>query len=207
MRRSPAASATSKPPWQTPPSGWHVRGNLWKHHASCYMTHSTIEGIRELRLSRGVVGSDVEEVVVHAGPMELGACAIPEPGTALQVKFSLAHLAAMSLLGRPTDVIAEAEVGDAEVVALRRRVKVVPDGRPGAPTLVEVHMRGGSMMSAEHDVNQPETDLAAVRPRLRAKFDALAGPVLGAGRAAGLADAALGLGAADDVAALMTLTH
>ncbi|MGH9057005.1 MAG: MmgE/PrpD family protein [Acidimicrobiales bacterium] len=190
-----------------PPSGWHVRGNLWKHHASCYMTHSTIEGIRDLRLSSQVAAAEVEEVVVHASPMELGACAIPEPATVLQVKFSLAHLAAMSLLGRPTDVIAEADVRDGEVTALRRRVKVVPDGRPGAPTVVEVYSRGGRRCTAAHDVNRPETDVAALRRRLLAKFETLAAPVLGDDRAGELSQAALRFGPADEVAALMALTH
>ena len=33
-----------------PPSGWHLRNNLFKYHAACYLTHAPIECAREIRL-------------------------------------------------------------------------------------------------------------------------------------------------------------
>jgi 2-methylcitrate dehydratase PrpD len=40
-----------------PPLGWHILGNLFKFDASCYMTHSTLSGIRELCARSGVAAS------------------------------------------------------------------------------------------------------------------------------------------------------
>ena len=107
---------------------------------------------------------------------------IPEPATGLEVKFSLPHLAAMTILGRSTASIGDADAADAEAVALRSRVMLTPDGEPGAPTRVEVQLRDGSRLSAAHDVNAPEADLGAQGARLAEKFRVLAEPVLGAER-------------------------
>ncbi len=169
-----------------PREGFNLRGNLFKHHAACYFAHSAIEGARELAASRPLGGPEPRRVVLHVSENELGACAIPDPETGLEVKFSIAHLAAMALLGRDTAVIEDAAANDREVVALRERVELVADREPGAPTRVEIELADGSEAAAERDVNVPERDLARQRERLEAKFRALAEPLLGPARAARL---------------------
>src|SRR3954468_13756911 len=72
-----------------PRATWHLRDNLFKYHAACFQTHSSIEGLRRLRDVEGLTVDDVDRVVVHADPMQLRMCAIAEPMTGLQVKFSL----------------------------------------------------------------------------------------------------------------------
>ena len=37
----------------TPPGGFHIRNNLFKYHAACYMTHAPIEAARRLREQHG----------------------------------------------------------------------------------------------------------------------------------------------------------
>ncbi len=167
-------------------AGWHLRENLFKYHASCFFTHSTIEGLLELRRTRPFDASDVEEVEIHVSDVEMGTCVIPEPATGLEVKFSLPHLAAMTILGRSTAGIDDAAARDAEAVALRARVVLTHDGEPGAPTRVEVRLRDGERLSVAHDVNTPEADLDAQGARLAEKFRVLAEPVLGAERAGAL---------------------
>jgi len=162
-----------------PPAGWYVRDNLFKYHASCFYTHSMLEGLGQLRASHGLAPEDVERVDVHVGELELGTCAISEPATALEVKFSLEHLAAMALLGRSTASICDGDATDPAAVALRSRVVLHPDGESGAPTRVEI-TRAGERLTARRDVNAPERDLAAQARRLEAKFRLLAIPVLGA---------------------------
>ena len=183
--------------------GWHLRENIFKHHASCFFTHSTIEGLLELKRERPFAGAEVEEVEIHVSELELGTCAIGEPATGLEVKFSLPHLAAMTILGRSTASIHDADATDREAVALRSRVVLTPDAETGAPTRVEVRLRDGSRLTAAHEVNRPEADLDAQGARLAEKFRALAEPVLGAGRAGALLDALAELDGAQPVRELM----
>jgi len=163
--------------------GWHLRANLFKHHASCFFTHSTIEGLLELQRERPFGAGEVAEVEIHVSDVELGTCVIPEPATGLEVKFSLPHLAAMTILGRSTASITDEDAADAAAVALRSRVVLTHDGEPGTPTLVDVRLSDGSRLSAAHDVDTPAADLDAEGGRLAAKFTVLAEPVLGEQRA------------------------
>src|SRR6201999_4245539 len=122
---------------------------------------------------RSFAPADVEQVEIHVSEVELGTCAIPAPATGLEVKFSLPHLAAMTILGRSTASIDDADAADPEVAALRSRVLLTPDGEPGAPTRLEVLLSDGSRLSAAHDVNTPEADLDAQGTRLAEKFRVL----------------------------------
>ena len=187
-----------------PVERWHLRENVFKHHAACFFTHSTIEGIRELRAG-GLLATQAERVILHVSEVELGACAIAEPASELEVKFSIAHLAAMALLDRDTAVIADADVADPEVLALRARVSLLADGPAGEPTCVEVELRDGSALRAAVEVSRPQRDLAAQRERLSRKFLRLAEPVLGPVNAAALRDQVGNLDAAPDVRVLMSL--
>jgi 2-methylcitrate dehydratase PrpD len=187
---------------------WHLRANLFKYHAACFGTHSSIEGLRRLRTEHGIGADDVERVVVHAAPSQLRMCAIPEPTTGLEAKFSLRQTAAMALAGRDTSAISayDASVADGDVVALRGRVDVADDGVQEGPTLVDVVLRDGRRLTAAHDVSVPESDLAAQRTALEAKFRALTRPVLGAARADELLAAVAGVVADGDVGHVVRLT-
>jgi 2-methylcitrate dehydratase PrpD len=169
-----------------PPGGWFLRENLFKHHAACFFTHSAIEGVRELRDTHDLSAEQLEGMTLHVSEVELGACAIPEPATGLEVKFSIAHLAAMALLDRDTAAIVDADAGDEQVIAVRRRIVLAADGTAGQPTRVEAELRDGSLVEACRDVNTPGSDLAAQRLRLEQKFASLASPVLGTAGAAEL---------------------
>jgi 2-methylcitrate dehydratase PrpD len=172
-----------------PPRGWHMRENLFKHHASCYFTHSALEGLRALNTEAAIAPSQIERVTLHVGELERGACAIPQPATALEVKFSIAHLAAMVLLGRSTTAIDDHSARDEQVIELRSLVELVEDGVEGEPTLVEVALRGGEVRRARRDLTAPARDLREQRRRLHEKFLALSEPVLGGAGALALAEA------------------
>ena len=162
-----------------PPAGWHLRENLFKFHAACYFAHSAIEGVLALRRRHGVTADRVSAIRLHLGEAERGACTIPAPASGLEVKFSIAHLAAMALLGRDTTRIGDGAAGDDEAVAVRKRVELT-EAREGATgTRVELVLADGTVLEAEQDVTVPEPDLARERTRLESKFDVLAVPVLG----------------------------
>jgi 2-methylcitrate dehydratase PrpD len=190
-----------------PESGWHLRDNLFKYHASCFFTHSMIEGLCDLRRDESVGPSEIEQVTVHVSELQLGTCVIAEPRTGLEVKFSMAHLAAMTLLGRSTSRITDADANDAEVIALRGRVVLTHDATPGDPTHVELALRDGRRLDARHDVNKPADDLDTQGRRLAEKFTRLAEPVLGVDRAEALLRALTVLDASSSVRELMALSR
>jgi 2-methylcitrate dehydratase PrpD len=165
-----------------PPAGWYVLDNLFKYHASCYWTHSSIEGLLSLDLDV----RDVASVELHVSDLELGTCVIRSPASGLEVKFSVAHLAAMALLGRDLTVIGDSDALDEDVVELRERIRLVEDGVSGQPTRVVVQLRDDSEVEATVDVNTAARDLAAQGERLSRKFSRLAEPVVGHGAAARL---------------------
>jgi 2-methylcitrate dehydratase PrpD len=182
-----------------PPSGWYVRDNLFKHHASCFLTHSMLEGLGEL-----LDGRPVERVVVHISELERGTCAIASPASGLEVKFSLVHLAAMVLCGRSTAVVLDADASDPALLAARELVVLEDDGAAGEPTRVDARFSDGTSRSAAIDVNTPDRDLARQGERLAEKFYRLAAPVLGE-EGAGLRATLVFAGPETSVAALTGL--
>jgi 2-methylcitrate dehydratase PrpD len=196
------------PAWadREPSGGWFLRRNLFKYHAACFATHSTIEGLRRMRVRDGFGPADVDAVVVHANAAQLRMCAIPEPETGLETKFSLRHLAAMTLSDVDTssaDSFTDACAHDPELVRLRQRVRVEADGPDRAGTPVDVALLDGRQLSIAFDVNTPASDLDEQRAALRAKFDALGSPVLGPKRSGELAALITALDELPDIAELM----
>jgi 2-methylcitrate dehydratase PrpD len=171
------------------------------------MTHSTLAGIRELRAQHRLNIDEVAEIRLHLGELEFATCALPRPATGLEVKFSVAHLAAMAALGRSTMVIDDAAASDPAVVALRDKVIVTDDGTSGAPTLVEVILNDGGRLSTAHDVNTPERDLALQRRRVEQKFRTITTPHLGAERADAAVTGVQTPAGALDVRAITRLTQ
>ncbi len=176
-----------------PPGGWHLRANLFKFHAACYFAHSAIEGVAALREEHGFRAESVGAIRLHIGDAERSACVIAAPRTSLEVKFSIAHLAAMALLDRETAAIGDHAARDGEVIALRERVELRAADPGAGATRVEVELRDGSVLEASRDLNQPAPELSRQRARLESKFTALAEPVLGAGAAAKLLARAAGV--------------
>jgi 2-methylcitrate dehydratase PrpD len=165
-----------------------ITETLFKYHAACYLTHSTIESLRRLR-AEGLRPEQVRAIRVRVHPAALGVCNLAEPATGLEGKFSLRATAAMALLGDATDDIRafnSARLAAPELVALRDRVEVASDsGLAEAEARVTVVTEAGPL-TAGFDAGLPERDLDAQWRRLEAKFHALADPVLGTAGAAAL---------------------
>jgi 2-methylcitrate dehydratase PrpD len=193
-----------------PPGGWYLRSNLFKYHAACFQTHSAIEGFRRLRTQGGFGAGDVVSATVHAEPAQMRMCAIAEPATGLEVKFSLRHTGALALAGIDTaaiDTFSDENAGDDRLVALRRRIDVVVDWRGGGPTPVDVVLSDGRTLSFAHDVSTPERDVGEQGRRLRQKFDSLSPPVVGAAAAERLAGLVSDLAELRDVRELLAATR
>jgi len=194
---------------ETPPAGWHIRNNLFKYHAACYMTHAPIEAARKLRGQYGVTPEQVERIRLRIDEASDRICNIPAPRTGLEAKFSLRLTTAMGLAGVDTGRMSsysEAVAADPALVALRDKVEFeFRRDMPNTRAELELLLADGRRVTAQHDSGVPMTDVTAQGARLEAKFTALVEPVLGAARAQDLIAQANSLGALPDVRGVMRL--
>ena len=172
------------------PQRYFIRENLFKYHAACYGTHSAVECIHKLRASHGLAPDAIRRAVVRVAQGADSMCNIHNPRTGLEAKFSLRFMTAAALLGLDTaglETYSEAACADAALVAMRDKITVelVNNGWPqhSLKSEVIVETTDGQRLEAAHDAGIPETDLRAQGARLDAKFDKLAGAVLGTARA------------------------
>ena len=188
---------------------WLVRETLFKYHAACYLTHASINAAQAL--AGKVDARDIAAVEVLVAPDSLDVCNIAEPATGLEGKFSLRATTAMALLGDDTADMAaytDARMLDAELVALRDRVTVVPDaGRFATCSKVVITTTAGDRLEAEDDTGRPADDLAIQRARLTSKFRGLATPVVGSARADALVDAVATVADLPSIRELMALAR
>jgi 2-methylcitrate dehydratase PrpD len=190
-----------------PPGDYHVRGNLFKYHAACYLTHAPIECARKLRREHGIDPAAVREASLKVDAGASKVCHILAPKTGLEAKFSLRLTTAMALAGVDTarlETYSEATAKQPAFAALRDKVNV--DFQPGWPNTqaeLKLTLADGRVLTAIHDSGIPEQDLQEQGRRLEAKFRGLAEPLLGK-RANALAGAVAAL---DERADLRELTR
>jgi len=167
--------------------GFHLRNNLFKYHAACYLTHAPIECARTLRHDHAITPDAVRTAELRVDAGASAVCHIPVPKTGLEAKFSLRLTTAFALAGIDTarlDTYSERTVNDPAVTRLRDKVAV--EFMPGwPPTLAELRVTlvDGRTVTQRHDSAEPTCDLDAQGHRLAAKFFSLADPVLGRARA------------------------
>lgn len=177
----------------TPPQGWHLRNNLFKYHAACYLTHAPIECAREIRLKSNFPPERVKKIMLRIDSGADKVCNIPNPTTGLEAKFSLRQTVAMALTGVDTaalDAYTDDVTQEPRIRALRDKMSI--DFQPGwSHSLAEmaIQLDDGTTIEAKHDSGIPWADVARQRQALEAKFDSLVTPVLGAAGARRLHDA------------------
>jgi 2-methylcitrate dehydratase PrpD len=184
------------------PGGFIVE-TLFKYNAACYLTHSTIESVRNLVRSHGLAPDDIAAVDIHVSPRHLSVCNILDPSTGLEIKFSLRQTAALAALGVDTaaiDTYSDANANRPDAVALRERITVHGDD-PGEVTAAEVQIatKSGARLTLREDVGLPTRDFMAQQVRLEEKYRSLAQPVLGAEDAERLLEAILTLEKVSDM--------
>jgi len=165
---------------------WFIRDNLFKYHAACYGTHSTIECAAALRERHRLDPGAIDRITVKVERVNDTTCNIQNPTSGLEAKFSLRFTAALALAGRDTADLgnySEAMIADPVVAGLIPRVNVeLVDGVPTMKTAMSVATRSGERFETGYDSGEPVRDLAAQETRLRTKFHALCTPVLGRSR-------------------------
>ncbi len=169
-----------------PRDSHEILETLFKYHATCHLTHATIEGLRELAQAHQFAASDVARVELSVDETCLGVCAIERPATGMQAKFSLKMCAAMALLGDRTEdpsTFSDARANAREVRELAERVAVRVKPMAATHTEISVQLSDGRALAIAHDSGTPERDLARQTGRLVRKFEAVA-PLSAANRAA-----------------------
>jgi len=176
-----------------PPSGWHLRNNLFKYHAACYMTHAPIECAKEIRLKSNFPPERVKKIVLRLDVAADKVCNIPNPTSGLEAKFSLRQTVAMALTGVNTaslEAYSAASTQDPRMKVLRDKLDIDFQTKwPHALAEMAIELDDGTTLEASHDSGIPWSDVAKQRRAIETKFDGLVTPVLGAAGAKRLHDA------------------
>jgi 2-methylcitrate dehydratase PrpD len=166
-----------------PPGGFHLRNNLFKYHAACYMTHAPIEAARKLRQQHGLTPDSIARIRLRLDETCDRICNIPAPRTGLEAKFSLRLTTAMALAGVDTGGLgsySEATAADPTLIALRDKVEFdFQSGGPNTIAALELVLTDGRHVATSHDSGVPASDIDEQGGRLVEKFISLAEPVLG----------------------------
>lgn len=194
---------------EAPGGGFHVRNNLFKYHAACYLTHAGIECGQKIRTEHGIRAQDIATVLFRVDKGADRVCNIAEPSTGLETKFSLRMTAAFALAGIDTAGMTNydaANAADPLLCELRDRIKVeLVDGRPQTWSELVLTLNDGRTITVTHDSGIPAADVAEQGQRIEHKFRMLAEPVIGDNRAGALRAAVMDIENQPSVAELMQL--
>lgn len=165
-----------------PKGGYHIRNNLFKYHAACYLTHSSIEATQQLVAAHDIAPVDVDQVTVTVPAGHLSVCNIEEPASGLETKFSLRMTTAFALAGLDTSALqtySDENARQPELVALRDHVRIetLPEGEH--VSRVRIETSNDSAYDGSVNMNIPASDLDAQEERLLEKFISLAAPHIG----------------------------
>lgn len=175
---------------------WRIERGYTKFHACCLYNHPALDAIAVLRRDTPFAAGAVAGITVTS--IDFAAqMADPRPPNMLSAKFSIPYaVAAAVVLGR-TDVPAFLDTArsDPAIRALAERVEIRTDPgmslrRAGYPTAtVCVRLADGRELRGATTLIHGDAEHPRSGDELTGKFLALAGPVLGAARAAAVAAA------------------
>jgi len=172
--------------FEEPKNGTHIRNNLFKYHAACYLTHGPIEAARVLRLNHNLTPDRVGSIRLKVDGATDRVCNIPAPTTGLETKFSLRMTTAMALAGVETgrlDSYTETNAADPTLTGLRDKIEIdFQSGWPHTQAQVEIETTDGAKVTATYDAGVPAEDVMEQGRRLVQKFHALVDPILGNAR-------------------------
>lgn len=176
-----------------PLGGYHLYANLFKYHATCYLTHSSIENARRLREENAFLPDAIKKVIIRIDKSTDKVCNIPYPTTGLEVKFSIRHVTAMALAGQDTgrpDRFTDDLARDESVCRLRDRIDIdFAEGWANTVAELTVELKDGRRLKSSCDSGVPASDVTKQGKRLQAKFNGLVMPMLGQEKSERLADA------------------
>ncbi|MEH6741738.1 MAG: MmgE/PrpD family protein [Sulfitobacter sp.] len=157
-----------------PRKDWQISDISHKFHACCHGLHAMLEALSGAKVEAERIGA----IKIRTHPRWMSVCNNLTPKTGLEVKFSYAHTAAMTLLGHSTgaiDSFSDEMARNPEVCALRDKIEVVEDDSLSeTQSLVTLTLTSGEVRRLRHDLMAPMT-LEARSEKLRTKVQALIG--------------------------------
>lgn len=157
-----------------PKKDWQISTISHKFHACCHGLHAMLEALG----GANVEAERIAAIKIRTHPRWMSVCNIAAPKTGLEVKFSYAHTAAMTLLSHSTGAIAsfsDEVARDKDVIALREKIEVVEDeSLSETQSLITLTLKTGEVRRLRHDLMTPIT-LEARSEKLRIKVQALLG--------------------------------
>ena len=155
---------------------FYFEDNKYKLHACCHGTHAMIEALQET--ASGLALTDIAQLRLRTNPRWLSVCDKKAPTTGLEVKFSYAWLAGMTLRGDATGddrVYTDALAADPALAAFAQCVIVEADtGLTDVQAEGEVVLKSGEKRPFHHDLALP-MDPEVLRQKLEAKARAIIG--------------------------------
>lgn len=164
--------------WTPPPfERFLFADNKYKLHACCHGLHAMIEALLKCDLGDDPLG-EIVAVRIGTNPRWLRVCDKKSPATGLEVKFSYAWLAGMTLRGDATGddaVYTDATARDPSLVAFAQKVTVTGAGGLGDTQVEgELTLKDGRTVPFAHDLKDPiPTDV--LEQKLRTKASAVLG--------------------------------
>lgn len=165
------------------PQHFLFRNNSYKLHACCHGLHAMIEALRGAATPADLALADIRAVRIETNPRWLRVCDKKSPQTGLEVKFSYAWLAGMTLRGDNTGndrTYTDELAADPQLTEFARKVTVT-----GAPDLTDMQVRGdvvladGRTVAFAHDLAAP-VPAEVLAAKLRDKACAILGQQRGA---------------------------
>ena len=197
---------------------WETLRIAIKPYPSCRYSHAPMDALIALRGEHGIDWRDVESVEIGLSRTGWNLIGDPEdekqrPETYVDGQFSMPFCAAVALRdGALTWDSYDTHLGDADTLGLCRRVRTAVDQRveadfPGMAGLARITTRRGGVYEQYVKTPRGEPENFLTREELKAKFDGLAAPYMGANRRDALAEALLAIDEADDVAGVLRMTR
>ena len=160
-----------------------ILDTVYKQHAACQLTHSSIENLLKLKREHGIRPADIKRIELNVPRPHLAVCNILQPKTGLEMKFSLKATAAMTLLGDDTHAILAyngKRAADAELTGLAARVEVNgKDELKAGLSISTIELNDGRRLTAQCDTYEPLRDFPYQRELISKKFLKLAGGKIG----------------------------
>lgn len=186
MEKGFASAFSDKPQLERGLEGLGTRHLLMdislKPNASCAQTHSTVDGMKELRLKNQIDPEAVREIILKVNPLAVMVAGFPQPKDGLEGKFSLAYCAALVLHGHdPVEsAFSDTMVKRPELQATCQKVRLeeVP-GRGDVESETEIQLKDGRRFSTYVSIakGNPGNELSV--QELSEKFSQLVEPFAG----------------------------
>ena len=182
---------------------------LFKYHASCYMTHSTIEAVHQIKEEARIQPSEIEKIKIFVAKGCCDVCGIPIPETGLEAKFSLRFCAASVIAGLDTarlDTFSDENTKEPVLAGLLEKVEVTEKSSlDRMEAEVTVSTKAGIVHFKKYDAGIPAADLVLQWEKLVKKFNGCAEPIIGKDKSTKIVSTVHALQNLDDISDLVEL--